>query len=93
MTPELVDMITEASQDLPEYSLPEGKAFGLLALHKAGVLGLAEMLDNFPKRFSRANRNEGHRRLVACLDQLRDKAEPSDRQQISRLVRSLSRKS
>ncbi len=30
-------MIMNASQELPGYTLPEGEAFALLALYKAGV--------------------------------------------------------
>ncbi len=65
-TAALKEMITNASQELPGYTLPEGDAFASLALYKAGVLGLAESLARFPKKFEGTYRADHHRRL-GCL--------------------------
>jgi hypothetical protein len=91
-TPPLIDMIRNASQELPGYTLPEGEAFASLALHKAGVLGLADALARFPKKFELTYRSGQHERLTVCLKQLSKNANASERRSIARLVNSLSRR-
>lgn len=89
-TPALTDMITSASQELPEYTLPEGEAFASLALYKAGVLGFAELLARFPRKFDKTYRKDDHERLAVCLKQLIKDGNASERKTITRLANSLS---
>lgn len=88
-TTELVELIKRASQNLPEYVLPEGQAVAALTLYKAGALTLSEMLAQFPKQEYAGYRNTFHLEIEKRLKEISGKATAAQRATISKIIRSL----
>ncbi len=88
---ELRPLLLAACEDLPDYTREETKGIALLARHKAGLMSLGELVQNFPREFSGAYRDaKTDRQFIAkSLSSIREHADALGKRRIAGILRTL----